>query len=302
MRRSFEATIPVFMLPQWRIGNATAPVFVAALCVVATIGAFAADARHTAAAQGRLEADYAVTVAGLPIGHGSWIVEISDKEYTATGSGAATGLLRFLTGAHGTGVSHGTIINGGQPVPTSYVATITDSHGIDDVRIALVGGNVKAFTVEPPLQPHPDRIPVSEADRRGVLDPLTSVLARVGGSGDPVSPEACQRDVPIFDGRIRYNLHSEFKRMEVVKADQGYQGPVVVCALYFIPVSGYVPERPAIRYLVELRDAEVWMAPIAGTRVLVPFRFSMPTPIGVGVLQATRFVSVPQPTPVAKTQ
>ena len=37
---------------------------------------------------------------------------------------------------------------------------------------------------------------------------------------------------------------------------------------------------------------EVWLAPIAGTRVLVPYRISIPTPLGLGVLQATQFVSV----------
>jgi len=41
---------------------------------------------------------------------------------------------------------------------------------------------------------------------------------------------------------------------------------------------------------------EMWLAPIAGTRVLVPFRFSVPTPFGLGVLQATYFVAQPQPT------
>ena len=40
---------------------------------------------------------------------------------------------------------------------------------------------------------------------------------------------------------------------------------------------------------------EVWLVPIAGTRVLVPFRVSIPTPIGLGVMQATQFVSVAQP-------
>jgi len=69
----------------------------------------------------------------------------------------------------------------------------------------------------------------------------------------------------------------------------------VVCAVYFKPVSGYVPERYAIKYLAALHDAEVWLAPIAGTRVLVPFRFSLPTPVGTGVLEATRFVSVAKP-------
>ena len=81
---------------------------------------------------------------------------------------------------------------------------------------------------------------------------------------------------------MRFDLRSEFKRMDIVKAEKGYQGPAVVCAVYFAPVSGYMPGRSAIKYLVALRDAEVWLAPIAGTRVLVPFRFSMPTPAGRG--------------------
>src|ERR1700731_4905173 len=106
-------------------------------------------------------------------------------------------------------------------------------------------------------------------------------------------------------GRVRYDLRSEFKRIEMVKAERGYQGPVVVCAVYFEPISGYVPNRAVIKYLVELRDAEVWLAPISGTRVLGPFRFAMPTPLGMGVLQATQFVSAPQaahPGLSAKTQ
>jgi hypothetical protein len=162
---------------------------------------------------------------------------------------------------------------------------------------------VTDYTAEPPLIPLPERIPVTDADRRGVVDPMTSALTRVGGSGDPVNPEACKRKIAVFDGRVRYDLHSEYKRMETVKAAKGYEGPAVVCALYFTPISGFVPERAAIRYLVELRDAEVWLAPIAGTRVLVPFRFAMPTPLGLAVLEARQFVSVAQPArAVAKTQ
>ena len=37
---------------------------------------------------------------------------------------------------------------------------------------------------------------------------------------------------------------------------------------------------------------EVWLAPVGTTRVLVPFRVSIPTPIGQGVMQATQFISV----------
>jgi Protein of unknown function (DUF3108) len=291
----------VFALPNWFSDDARATAPTAAVCVMAIIAATAVDARSGATAQGRLDAEYKATVAGIPIGHGNWVVEILDNSYTAAANGATEGLMKFFTGARGTGASRGAI-TAGQLVPTNYAATIIDDRHVDDVHITLAGGNVTDYTAEPPLLPLPERIPVSDADRRSVVDPMTSALARVGGNNDPVSPEACQRKVPVFDGRVRYDLNSEFKRMETVKAEKGYEGPAVVCALYFKPISGYVPDRPAIKYLVELRDAEVWLAPIAGTRVLAPFYFSMPTPIGPGVLQAMQFVSVAQPHTLAKTQ
>jgi hypothetical protein len=280
--------------------DAASAAFTAAVCVMATL---AVDARHGAAAQTRLNAEYVATLAGLPIGHGSWVIEVADEQYSAAASGSTTGLLRVFTGARGTGSTQGTF-NGDQAMPTSYVANIDYDRKIDDVRIVMSGGNVKEYSAEPPLVPHPERIPVTDADRRNVVDPMTSTINRVGGTGDPVSPAACGRKVAVFDGRVRYDLRSEYKRMETVRAERGYQGPAVVCAVYFEPISGYIPSRAVIKYLIQLREAEVVMAPITGTRVLVPFRFSLPTPLGLGVLQATQFVSVAQaghPT-VAKTQ
>ena len=282
--------------------EAAATVVAAAVCVLALL---AADARHGATAQTRLDAEYTATIAGIPIGHGNWVVEIAADQYSASANGSTAGLLRVFASARGAGATRGAF-SGEQAVPSSYAATIDFDRKIDDVRIALSGGNVKDFSAEPPLIPHPERIPVTDADRRGVIDPMSSTLNRVPGTGDPVSPQACGRKVAVFDGRVRYDLASEFKRMETVKAARGYQGPAVVCAVYFIPISGYIPSRAVIKYLTALRDAEVWFAPIAGTRVLVPFRFSLPTPIGMGVLQAVQFVTVSQagarPTVSAKTQ
>jgi hypothetical protein len=66
-----------------------------------------------------------------------------------------------------------------------------------------------------------------------------------------------------------------------------------------------VPRRKAIKYLVAQREMEAWLVPIAGTRVMVPFRVSVPTPIGMGVLEATEFVTTAKPSRAAanlKTQ
>ena len=79
--------------------------------------------------------------------------------------------------------------------------------------------------------------------------------------------------------------------METIKVEKGYQGPAVVCTIMFVPIAGYVPDRAAIKYLKAQRNMEVWFAPVLGTRVLMPFKVVIPTPIGTGLLQATRFVN-----------
>ena len=40
-------------------------------------------------AQGRLDARYTVTLAGIPIGKGNWIVDIAESQYTAVASGSS---------------------------------------------------------------------------------------------------------------------------------------------------------------------------------------------------------------------
>jgi Protein of unknown function (DUF3108) len=286
----------VSIAPKWRVRSVRPAALAAAICVAGAI--IGADAAQVALAQGRLEAEYTASLAGIPLGHGNWVIEISEDQFSAMATGATSGVLKIFSSGHGSGSSQG-IVNGGQPVPTVYESTIINDKRVDDVHMVFGGTakdfSIKDFSVEPPLGPSLDRIPVTDADRRNAFDPMTAVLSLVTGVGDPLSPQACGRKVAIFDGRMRFDLRSEFKRMEIVKSEKGYQGPVVVCAVYFVPISGYVPQRYAIQYLAAMRDAEVWLAPISGTRIVVPYRFSLPTPIGTGVLQATAFVSVAKP-------
>lgn len=244
-----------------------------------------------AAAQGRLEAQYTMTLAGLPIGKGTWLIDISDSAYSSAASGGTIGLLRAFTGGEGSTSAKGTL-QGGKPLLSTYAATIKSSKKTDEIRLIVNKGEVKDLKLDPPRDNESDRIPVTEENQRGVLDPMTATLVRVPGAGNMLAPEACQRTLAVFDGRLRYDLQLAFKRVDKVKADKGYEGPVVVCAVYFSPVAGYIPSRAAIKYISRLRDIEVWLAPIAGTRVLVPFRIEGPTPIGPAVLEATQFVSM----------
>jgi hypothetical protein len=253
-------------------------------------------------AQGKLDARYTVSLGGLPIGRGSWVIDITDDHFTASANGATTGVMQVFASGQGQSAARGTIA-GGQLLPSTYASSITTDQKHDEVRMVISAGSVKEFVADPPTVPSPDRVPLTEAHRRGVSDPMAASLMRVPGNGDVFVPQACQRTLSIFDGRMRYDLRLAFKRLEQVRSEKGYQGNVVVCAVLFSPIAGYIPDRAAIKYLVGLRDIELWLAPIAGTRVMVPYRVSVPTPIGVGVMQATQFVSVPQPgRATAKTQ
>jgi hypothetical protein len=204
-------------------------------------------------------------------------------------------LLRAFTSGQGDSTAHGTL-NSGRPLSSIYAATISSRKKSDVIRFTIANGNVKDLKVDPPQDDDPERVPLTEAHQHGVFDPMTASIVRVPGNGELLSAEACQRTLAVFDGRLRYDMQFAFKRMEKVKAKKGYTGPVVVCSAYFTPVAGYIPSRAAIKYLTKQRDMEVWLAPISGTRVLVPFRAQGPTPIGQAVLEAYEFVSIPVPT------
>lgn len=252
-------------------------------------------------AQGRLEARYNATLAGVKLGQGTWIVDAGDDQFTAVASGMTTGLARVFGKGEGTSASRG-VVKANEFSPTSYSSSVTTGKKTDEVRITLNGGTVKDFAVTPPVPPSDQRIPVTDAHKRNVFDPMTASLVRVPGNGDLLAQDNCKRHTGIFDGRMRYDVNLAFKRFDKVKV-KGYEGQVLVCSVYFAPLAGHIPDRPAIKYLVAQRDMEVWLAPIAGTRVLAPIKFSIPTPLGTGELEATQFVSSPlPPRSAARTQ
>jgi hypothetical protein len=243
---------------------------VAALALIA--------APNPASAQGRLEAQYEATLAGIPVGKGAWNIDISDDQFSAAASGGTSGLLKAFAGGSGTGAAQGRVVNGAL-VSTNYNATTTTSKKTEAIHMVLSNGAVKEFGIEPEPPVDPDRLAVTDAHRKGVYDPMTGSMLRVPGTADPL----------------------DFKRMETVKAEKGYRGPVVVCAVYFTPVAGYIPDRPVIKYLSAQRNIEIAFAPVAGTRILVPFWMKIPTPLGVAMLEATSFITQASPPRVAKT-
>ena len=132
---------------------------------------------------------------------------------------------------------------------------------------------------------------------------MTGSMIRVPGTGEVLSPEACRTGTGVFDGRLRYDLKLDFKRMETVKAEHGYHGPAVVCALYFTPVAGYIPDRPVIKWLAGQRSMESRLRAARGHADPGAVPHGDPDPARPRrCWKRRRFVTTAAPPRVAKTQ
>ena len=102
------------------------------------------------------------------------------------------------------------------PLPTTFTSKIVSNGESSDVTMVLDEGSVKELAASPP--PGRERVPVTEANRQGIVDPLTAMLFSAAAASEGLPQEACQHTLPIFDGHHRYDLKLAFKRMHRVDA------------------------------------------------------------------------------------
>ena len=216
---------------------------------------------------------------------------LGDKEYAISAHGRAGGLMKALVDGEGSFSTRGTITDD-HPVPTKFSSKLVSNAETSDVTMVLDEGSVKELAASPP--PSSGRVPVTEANRQGIVDPLTAMLFSAATDGDGLSQQACRRTLPIFDGQQRYDLKLAFKHRDKVTAEKGYAGPVVVCSLRYEPIAGHNASTTLVKYLSEGREMEIALAPITGTRLLVPFRMSVVSILANLMIEANRFETTAQ--------
>ena len=243
-------------------------------------------------AGGNLEASYTISFARIRVGDITTTVVMGDSEYAISARGRAGGIIKLLIDGEGSFTARGSIKDD-HLVPTTFTSKIVSSAETSDVTMVLDEGNVKELEAAP--LPSRELVPVTEANRQGIIDPLTAMLFSTAPTAEGLSRDACRRTLPIFDGRHRYDLKLAFKHTDQVTADKGYAGPVVVCSVRYEPIAGHRASTPLIKYLSEGREMEVALAPIAGTRMLLPFRVSVVSMLANLVIEANRFEATSQP-------
>ena len=244
-------------------------------------------------AQGNLQASYTISMASVAIGHVTWSVDIGERLYTSTASGKSGGILAFLVNGDGSVMTQGTVADG-YLHPTDFVSHILDEDGDTELRITFDNGFAREQILhgKPPAE---DTVPVTDAERRGVADPLSAVLVAKASANAWLAPATCNRVLKIFDGRRRYDLDLSYKRSDQVTIADGFTGATLVCAAKLRPIAGYRSGSLLLKYVASRHDMELWFAPVEGTDVLAPIRVLIPTILGTLKIEASRFQSTGAP-------
>ncbi len=254
------------------------------------LAAATAAALSLAAAPARadmLHAIYRVSLVGLPIGTAVLDADLSPSSYTIRADARLTGLAKLFANARGASTGNGAIVEG-RIAPATFATTAASSQMTRTIRMALAGNAVTGVDIAPPFDEKPDRVPLGPNDEQNIVDPVGAAVIPAPASGAMAPPTACNRKIPIFDGYTRFDIDLTYVGERSAKA-KGYNGPVAVCAVRYVPISGHSPDRPATKFMAENKDVEVWLAPIEADRVGMQFRVSVRTMIGTTVVEAQEF-------------
>jgi hypothetical protein len=245
-----------------------------------------------AARSENLHVNYRVSLIGLPIGAAVADGAVDSERYKVGLNVKLTGLAALVTNlkmalASAGSVGHNAI------APSAYATTAANSHETRTLRMALDAGTVEQVQYSPQWDPNsPDRVPVTEAHKRSILDPLSAFIMPVPAGSNPVGPGACDRRVPVYDGYTRFDVTLSYVGVKDVNT-KGYSGPVTICAARYIPISGHRPDAKSTKFMAENEDMQVWLAPIPNVHMVMPYRVSLMTMAGTAVIEASELRFTP---------
>jgi Protein of unknown function (DUF3108) len=257
---------------------------VAATTLTVALGHSPASARAD-----EFRARYTVSLLGINVGEVAAAATMGSN-YRINLNAKLTGIAAMVSNVKLALTSTGVVHRDGL-VPSTYATTSANSQGTRTVRMSLDGGNVRSVEIIPPFEEKPERVPVTEANKRNILDPTSALIMSIPEGEPLVGPAACNRTIPIYDGYVRFNVTLHYIGQRQVSV-AGYSGPVAVCAARYTPISGYSRDSKSTKFMAENRDIEAWLAPVPRAHVVFPLHVRLMTQAGEAEIDAVEFSAV----------
>lgn len=224
--------------------------------------------------------EYSIRLSGLPVATASFRSAFDGRRYSISGSMSSAGLADIFARTKGTTTVSG-IVSRDRLRATSYSVNYQSGKRGRAIDVTFRNGNVVNASMVPPRKKPENWVPVSTADMRSVLDPISGLII-------PAGNRICPKTLPIFDGESRLDLRLTSKGTRSYTT-KGFAGEVTVCGIRFIPKSGYKKGREDVEYLRRLSTMEIWFAKAEAANVYAPVYVKIPTKLGPVTVSATRF-------------
>jgi Protein of unknown function (DUF3108) len=226
---------------------------------------------------------YEINFNGFNVGTFEFQSQAESQSYTLTGNAHLSVLLGAFSWA-GEIRSFGMIVNQA-PKPASFAFDFRSNLRAGSTKLGFSDGDVTNIMNLPPAVPTVPTIPLREQHLKGVVDPLSAimVLSR-SASGDP-----CDRRIPIFDGKERFDLiFSRKGEMRVTEqAPSGQPAIAQVCRVRYLPIAGHKIDSDT-KYMAANDAIEVALRPVPSANVFVPYQISIPTMAGSATIVSKR--------------
>ena len=225
-----------------------------------------------------IEAQFTIYLGGFLFATGNVGARLDGDQYRLKALLSTAGLPRAFYEAEFKLASEGELA-AAQVRPHSYVSDSWDTHSARKVELAYDGDGMPHLTATPPYKPG-DLSGVMPYQQRDTQDPVSALLVPVVASANP-----CERSIPVFDGRRRYDLKLTFAK-EVAMTPHGFSKPlkVIACNIRYVPVAP-IERRKFTEMLSKNDGMTVWLAPFDGGRVYMPVRLQLRTPLGGAVME-----------------
>ncbi len=257
-----------------------AATLIATSCLLAGAASIASAADTNAT---NLKVDYAIALGGFDLGTADVEAKIDDGAYELDAFIKTEGIAEQFFETTFALESQG-VFSGNRVKPARFVSTYHDADSSRRVELTYPNRGAPVMAAEPAygdgFGPH-----VQLNDVLMTQDPVSALLLPTRSA--TASP--CDRSLPLFDGRRRYDLQLREDGMTEINGEESaYTGPALRCTVGMLPVAGY--ERKTLIKLLAREDSiRVWLAPLEGSDVWVPVRLTLRTPFGGAVMRATRF-------------
>jgi hypothetical protein len=260
-------------------------VLAAVLRLVGGLGLLSAYdvAAHADGWPASVKATYQITFNGFNIGTLDFQSEAESESYTLVANTKLSVLLGAFTWDSETR-SFGMLTSKALK-PAAFSLDYKSTLKAGSLKIGFSDGTVTDVAQQPLVPPKPGTVPLREQHLKGVLDPLSAIMLLSRGSGT----NPCERRIPIFDGKERFDLVLSRKGEVQVTEQQPSGQPDVayVCRVRYQPIAGYKLDKET-EFMVANDAIEVALRPIPSANVFIPYQATIPTMAGYASIYAKR--------------